>query len=137
MKQDEAMKLMQEMLVTIGCQEQWGHLQAMEVRESASEMERLSAFHELMDHKGGPRFNSRTFIRDDNDICQFRITRCVFYDFFSAVGAAELTRAFCEVDRRFFSAAFPGVAFHRGGSWENTIAYGKQTCEFVFENRVR
>jgi len=48
-------------------------------------------------------------------------------------GTPELTKLFCEVDRRFFPKAFPGLRFHRGDSWENTIACGKDRCESVFE----
>jgi hypothetical protein len=69
-------------------------------------------------------------------MCHFAITRCVFNDFFTAVGTPELTRLFCDVDRRFFPEAFPGLRFHRGGSWENTIACGQDHCEFVFERRA-
>jgi hypothetical protein len=57
------------------------------------------------------------------------------YDFFTEVGTPELTRLFCEVDREFFPRAFPDLRFYRGDSWENTIAYGKNQCEFIFETK--
>jgi hypothetical protein len=96
-------------------------------------MERLRSFNDLMDLVGTPRFNRREYIKQDDNMCHFIITRCVFSDFFNEVGTPELTRAFCEVDRRFFPEAFPGLRFHRSGTWENTIAYGRDHCEFVFE----
>jgi hypothetical protein len=37
------------------------------------------------------------------------------------------------VDRVFYEKAFPELLFHRGDSWENTIAYGKDHCDFIFE----
>jgi len=131
---DKAFEVLDELLVSIGCNEQWDHLNSMDVAEIVG-MERLKAFNNLMDQKGAPRFNKREYIRQDEDTCHFLITRCVFYDYFSETGTPELTKLFCEVDRRFFPEAFPDFSFHRGGSWDNTIAYGKDHCEFVFEKR--
>jgi hypothetical protein len=136
MGRDEAFKVIEDLLISIGCQEQWDHLDAMDL-VGTSPMERLMAFNERMDQKGAPRFNRREYVKQDDDVCHFLITRCVFNDFFTEAGTPELTRVFCEVDRRFFPDAFPDFRFHRGDSWENTIAYGKDHCEFVFEKRSR
>ena len=46
-----------------------------------------------------------------------------------------LGKLFCEVDREFFPEAFPDFRFHRGDSWDNTIAYGKDHCDFIFEKK--
>ena len=127
---------MENILVPIGCAEQWDHLSAIDVA-GKSPMDQLRAFNERMDEQGGPRFNVREVLRQDDEICHFTITRCVFYDFFAESGTPELTELFCEVDRRFFPEAFPGLRFHRGGSWDNTIAYGDDHCEFVFEQKGR
>jgi hypothetical protein len=131
---EEAFEVMEELLVSIGCNEQWGHLNSMDVAQGAG-MERLMAFNKLMDQKGAPRFNRREYVKQDENICHFLITRCLFNDFFTEAGTPELTKLFCEVDRRFFPEAFPDFRFHRGDSWENTIAYGKDHCEFVFEKK--
>jgi len=58
-----------------------------------------------------------------------------FQRFFTEVGTPELTKLFCDVDREFFPKAFPDFKFHRGSSWENTIAYGMDHCEFIFEKK--
>ena len=131
---DQAFQVMSELLVSIGCNEQWRHLNSIDTTDGTG-MERLMAFNRLMDQKGAPRFNRREYVVQDEIICHFLITRCVFYDFFTETGTPELTKAFCEVDRAFFPEAFPNFRFHRGGSWENTIAYGKDHCEFLFEKR--
>jgi hypothetical protein len=132
--QDKAFQAVEQMLIPIGCAEQWDHLRAIDVTGKAP-MERLRTFNERMDRKGSPRFNRREVLRQDDQICHFIITRCVFSDFFTAVGTPELTGLFCEVDRQFFPEAFPGLRFHRGGSWQNTIACGRDHCEFVFEKK--
>jgi hypothetical protein len=131
---DQASQAMHEIIVSVGWSEQWDHLNSMHLTE-ATGMERLVAFNKLMDREGAPRYNKREYVRQDDSICHFRITRCIFSDFFTEAGTPELTRSFCEVDRRFFPEAFPDFRFDRGDSWENTIAHGKSHCEFVFEKR--
>ncbi len=133
--QDEALSVMHELLVAVGCQEQGAHLRMLEMA-GLSGMARLMAFHDLMDEVGAPRFNDRSYTTKSDEVCHFVIRRCIFSDFFTETGVSELTRAFCEVDKVFFPAAFPDFTFHRAGSWENTIAYGKDRCEFVFEKTV-
>jgi hypothetical protein len=129
--QQRAFDVVKELLVVIGVAEQREHLGSLDVPDGG-DMARLQAFNELMDRVGAPRFNGRDTVTCDGTTNHFRITRCVFYDFFCESGTPELTKAFCEVDWRFFSEAFPGLTFDRGDSWENTIAYGKPACEFVF-----
>ena len=129
---ETAFDIVQRIVVKIGFEEQSANASQMSGIWD-TEFSRLDAFHELMDEKGGPRFNTRTFLQRDDNLCHFRVTRCVFHDFFKSVGVPELTKLFCEVDRVFFTTEFPSVKFHRNGSWENTIAYGKEFCEFIFE----
>ncbi len=129
---ETAFEIVQRIVVQIGFEEQSVNASQMHGTWD-TEFSRLEAFHDLMDEKGGPRFNTRTFLQRDERLCHFRVTRCVFHDFFSSVEASELTRLFCEVDRVFFTTEFPSVKFHRNGSWENTIAFGRDFCEFIFE----
>ncbi len=130
----KAFEIIKEMLVPIGCNEQWNHLRLLNLGNKAP-MERLMAFNNLMDKKGAPRFNRREYIRQDKNTCHFVIKRCIFRDFFTEERTPELTELFCEVDREFFPKAFPEFEFHRNGSWENTIAYGKDYCDFMFERK--
>lgn len=132
--EEKAFEAMRKMLVPIGSGEQWNHLQSLRVFDEKP-MKRLMAFHDLMDRKGAPRFNRRMYLEQNENVCHFVITRCVFHDFFTEAGTPELAQMFCEVDREFFPAAFPEFTFHRGTSWENTIAFGNDHCEFTFERK--
>jgi hypothetical protein len=129
---EKAFEIMKKMLLAIGCSEQWNHLNSLNLSKDSG-MVGLMYFNDLMDKKGAPQFNKREYVKQNNNICHFIITRCVFYDFFTETGTPELTRLFCEVDREFFPRAFPDFRFYRGTSWENTIAYGKDRCDFIFE----
>jgi hypothetical protein len=130
----KAFEAMRRIMVPIGCNEQWSHMKSLKTSEMTP-MGRLTAFNHLMDEKGAPQFNRREYVECRDDVCHFIITRCVFYDFFVEAGTPELTELFCEVDRAFFPEAFPEFDFHRGESWENTIACGKEYCTFIFEQR--
>ena len=132
--EEKAFAIMKDILVPLGVSEQWKHFRSLEVLEKKP-MEQLMEFNMLMDQKGAPQFNEREYIQQDNRVCHFVITRCVFHDFFTEVGTPDLTKLFCEVDREFFPKAFPDLKFHRGGLWENTIAYGLDHCEFIFEKK--
>lgn len=125
---------MREILIPIGCNEQWNHLQSLGI-SNEEPMKRLRAFNDLMDKEGTPQFNKREYVEQSDNICHFVITRCIFKDFFTEAGTPELTKLFCEVDKEFFPKAFPDFKFHRGSSWENTIAYGRDHCEFIFEKK--
>ena len=131
----KAFDVMRKILVPIGCNEQWQHLHTLKNNENT--MDNLMAFNDLMDKKGTPRFNRREYLEQNDIICHFVITRCLFNDFFKETKTSELTRLFCEIDKEFFPEAFPGFDFHRGNSWENTIAYGKNRCEFIFERKTQ
>jgi hypothetical protein len=132
---ERALRIVERMTLDVGCREQWSHMKSMRTAERSG-MARLMAFHDLMDEWGAPRFNTRIYKEKTDSRCHFVISRCVFMDFFTEVGAPELTKCFCKVDRRFFPDAFPDFKFHRGDSWENKIAYGKSQCEFVFEKKT-
>ena len=131
---EKAFEVVKKILVPIGVNEQWNHLDSLHLSENTG-MARLMAFHSLMDKKGAPQFNKREYVKQNGNICHFTITRCVFYDFFTDVGTPELTKLFCEVDSEFFPGAFPDFKFGRGNSWENTIAYGKDHCDFIFTKK--
>lgn len=100
-------------------------------------MERFMAFRKHMEQTDADRFNVREYLNVDATICHYILKRCVAHDFFSEVGTPELTRFFCKGDETFFAAAFPDLEFTRGDSWENTIAYGKDHCEYILKAKGR
>jgi hypothetical protein len=131
---EKAFSTIKQIVVPVGCSEQWAHFNSLALSQERG-MGRLMKFHNLMDRKGAPQFNTRDYIKRTDTTCHFIITRCVFNDFFTEVKYPELTKLFCEVDTDFFPYAFPEFSFHRDGSLENTIAYGKDHCEFIFEKK--
>ncbi len=96
-------------------------------------IERFIAFRKRMEQTAADRFNVREYLEVDGTTCHYILKRCVAHDFFLEAGTPELTRFFCRGDELFFSTAFPDLAFTRGDSWENTMAYGKDHCEYILK----
>jgi len=101
-----------------------------------SGIERFMAFKTRMQDTVEDRFNVREYITVDATTCHYVIRRCLAHDFFSEAGTPEMTRLICEADQVFFPAAFPDLTFSRGDSWENTIAYGRDHCEYVLKQKA-
>ncbi len=101
-----------------------------------SGIERFMAYRKRMDRSDADRFNQKEYLAVDHRSCHYVIKKCIAHDFFSEAGTPELTRFFCKGDELFFTEAFPDLEFTRGDSWENTIAFGKDHCEYILEVKV-
>jgi hypothetical protein len=131
---DKAFELMREILVPIGTKEQLDNLDKWGVLQKSG-MEKLLAFYDAMGKGGIGQFVQRTIIEKNDNTLSFQVRNCFFNRFYEETGTPELTQLFCEVDIEFFSQAFPEFKFHRGDSLENTVAYGKDHCDFIFEKK--
>jgi hypothetical protein len=105
-------------------------------RQYDDPMDILVEYLKKVDGEGVGRFCIRVQGNDANT-CHRVVRKCPFHDFHLEAGTPELTRIFCETDIAFYGRSFPAFTFHRNGSWENTIAYGKEECEFVFDRKHR
>jgi hypothetical protein len=131
---ERAFETMRRILVPIGCQEQLSNVSSLHP-EDTDPIDRLWAFYEFMGIGGVGQFVDRSLVEKTNDVLHYEVRGCFFERFYREVGTPELTQFFCEVDTEFFPRAFPEFEFHRGTSLENTVAYGKDHCEFFFERR--
>ena len=129
---DKAFEVMRKILVPIGTNEQLDNLDKWGVSEKSG-MDKLLSFYDAMGKGGIGQFVQRTITEKNDKTMSFEVRNCFFNRFYQETGAPELTKLFCEVDIEFFSRAFPEFKFHRGDSLENTVAYGKDHCNFIFE----
>ena len=131
----KAFEIMRKILVPIGTKEQLDNLDKWGVSQKTG-MEKLLAFYDAMGKSGIGQFVQRTITKKDDNTLSFQVTNCFFNRFYQETGTPELTKLFCEVDIEFFSQAFPDFEFYRGDSLENTVAYGKDYCVFIFERKA-
>jgi hypothetical protein len=132
---DRAFGIMRKVIVPIGLNETMKSLRALDV-SGGDPLEKLIDYLDFIDEEGSGRFCNREYAQKDSNRCHRVVTKCPFHGFFIEAGTPALTQLFCEVDIAFYTQAFPELDFHRGGSWENTIAYGKDHCDFVFERKL-
>lgn len=128
----KAINTLRKIIVPIGLSESMKGFHRLK-DEHKTPMAYLVSYLDYVDEKGAGRFCERAYLEKSDHVCHRVVTKCPFHGFFSKVGTPELTQLFCEVDRVFYEKAFPGLVFHRGDSWENTIAYGKDHCDFIFK----
>lgn len=72
---------------------------------------------------------STKLIRNDNEVFEYKITRCLYYEVCKAHGCPELTRAFCEHDDFAYGAVRKHVKFTRFESFGD----GGTCCHDRFE----
>ncbi len=132
---ERALQVMRDILVPIGSREQLENARSLSVQHD-DDMHRLQAFYDFMGKGGVGKFVERTIVEQSENVLSYEVRGCLFSRVYSETGTPELTQFFCEVDRDFFPKAFPDLEFHRGGSWENTVAYGKDHCTFIFERKT-
>lgn len=133
--QERALAIMRRMLVPIGEANSRQFFDTLDL-SNLSGIERFMVFKKKMEETPEHRYTQREYIRVDDTTCHYIIKRCLVYDFFSEVGTPELTRSFCDADQPFFLSAFPDLEFSRGDSWENTMAFGKDHCEYLTTKRA-
>lgn len=130
---EQALEIMRKIIVPVGLNESLTSFRSIKI-SGKDPLELLESYLDFVDEKGAGRFCNREYPKKNKNVCHRVVTKCPFHGFFSEAGTPELTKLFCEVDKEFYGKAFPELRFHRGSSWENTIAYGKDHCEFIFEN---
>lgn len=129
---ERSLEIMRKVVIPIGLNESMTVFRSLKI-SNKDPLELLISYLDLVDENGAGRFCNREYPKKNSNTCHRVVTKCPFHSFFSEAGTPEVTRLFCEVDKEFYAQAFPELKFHRGSSWENTIAYGKDHCDFVFE----
>jgi L-2-amino-thiazoline-4-carboxylic acid hydrolase len=132
---DKALAAVRESITAIGLREVTGTLRSLPV-VPPDPMDHLQAFYRVANQEPPNVFMARTTTRQTADCFRFRITRCLFHEFFTAVGTPELTQLFCAIDEEFFPRAFPQLAFHRDLTLNNTIGRGNAACQFAFDRKA-
>jgi len=132
--ESKAFEIMRQVLVPIGLNEQLRNLESLDVVGEGS-MDRLKAFYDFMGKGGVGQFVERKLTESNKHSLKYKVRGCLFDRFYREAGTPELTKLFCEVDTEFFPKAFPDFKFYRGDTFENTVAFGRDHCDFMFELR--
>ena len=82
------------------------------------------------------RWNKMQVVERSARRFEIKITRCMFHEFATAVGAPELTPVVCQIDNAMFNSYLPDEMTFDRGLLGGRIADGKRECNFVWELRT-
>jgi hypothetical protein len=86
---------------------------------------------------GFTRWNTLEVVERTNRRFEIKITRCLYHELATSVGAPELTPIVCQIDNAGFNSYLPDeVLFQRGGPGHR-IADGSKECRFIWEHHPR
>ena len=131
--QEKAYKIVRACVLPVGLAIQQGNLRAVEAPRT---FENLVTYQRRTNREGPTRWNKMEILEQSDRRFEFRVSNCMFHDFYTRLGVPELTKLMCEVDNAIFNAYLPEqVTFHRNGLG-NRIADGAPACHFVLEHHV-
>ncbi len=94
----------------------------------------LVKYQQLNNQEGTTKLNTMEVVEQSEKRYEFRITRCLFKEFFTHINVLELTSIMCSIDNAIFNSYLPEqITFHRNGLGK-TFMSGHKYCEFVVEN---
>lgn len=104
--------------------------------EAPRTFENLVKYQQRTKNEGVTRLNEMKIISRTEDHYEFRMTRCMFYEFFKQMNTPELTTIMCAADNAVFNTYLPNeIVFERGVG--ETIADGAAECHFCIKRRDR
>jgi hypothetical protein len=89
---------------------------------------------EIIVNQNGPtRWNTLEVVERTEQRFEIRITRCLYHELTTAMGAPELTPVICQIDNAAFNSYLPDeVVFTRGGPGHR-ISDGAKQCNFRWD----
>jgi hypothetical protein len=82
---------------------------------------------------GTTKWNTLEVVKHTDRLFQVRVTRCLYHELATSVGAPEITPIVCQIDNAVFNSYLPEkMIFHRGGP-NHRIADGNSECQFIWE----
>lgn len=133
MGQERAYEVVRAFVLPIGLALQQGNFRSVEAPRS---FENLITYQQRTNREGITRWNKMQILEQSESKYEIRVSRCMYYDFYSSLGIPEMTRLMCAVDNAIFNSYLPEkVTFHRNGIG-NRIVDGASACHFVLEHPV-
>lgn len=129
--QEKAYEVVRAIMISSGLAVQQSSFKNVEEERT---FENLVKFQQRTNNEGPTKLNKMEIIEQSEKRYEFRVTHCMFYEFFSSIGFPELTKLMCSIDNAIFNSYLPEkITFHRSGI-NNRIADGAEFCSFVIEN---
>lgn len=129
---EKAYEIMRAVILPIALGVQQGNFRSVEAGRT---FENLIKYQQRTNREGPTRWNRMEIEEQSGKRYAFCVKNCMFHEFFSSIGAPELTKVMCATDNVIFNSYLPEeVVFHRNGL-NNRIADGASECRFVLEHK--
>lgn len=101
--------------------------------EDERSFENLVKYQKRVKNEGTTKLNTMEIIEETDTKYVYKVTNCMFYNFFKEMGVSELTTIMCSIDNGIFNTYLPEkITFHRKGI-NNRMVDGGRECLFVME----
>jgi hypothetical protein len=129
--QEKAFEVVRAVMLPVGLATQQANFRNVEEERT---FENLIRYQQRTNKEGPTRLNKVVIEKQSGELYRFKVTRCLFFEFFDSQGAPELTKLMCSVDNAIFNTYLPEkVVFHREGTGHR-MADGCPHCLFIVEN---
>ena len=100
--------------------------------EAVRNFENLVKYQQKAKDEGATKLNQVKIISKTDNCYKYKVTRCMFYEFYSSTNTPELTKIMCSVDNAIFNTYLPNeIVFERGIG--NTMPEGAKECYFCIK----
>lgn len=126
MSKEKAFELTRASLLTVSTSVMQANFRFVEEERN---LNNLIKYQQETNRTGPTKANTMEVLEASETCYRFRVTRCMFEEFFSEMGAKELTSIMCSVDNAVFNSYLPNeLVFERKKG--ETITEGCEYCGF-------
>ncbi len=127
---EKAYEIIRATILCSGLAIQQANFRNVEVERT---FENLVKYQRRVKDEGTTKLNQMEVIEQTDNRYVYKVTKCMFYEFFKYLDVPELTRIMCSIDNAIFNSYLPEkITFHRNGI-NNRMVDGASACMFVME----
>jgi hypothetical protein len=128
-----ALTVMNEIVIAISSDVDHATIKKHGLMKITDPFARWQKYRKELSAEGFGLFNKITDVEATQELMHYIVHRCIFHEFLTQAGAAEITHFICDYDRMAHEKLFPEYEFSRNGSWENTLGHGRDCCHYVWQ----
>jgi L-2-amino-thiazoline-4-carboxylic acid hydrolase-like protein len=104
--------------------------------EATRTFKNLVKYQKRVKNEGTTKLNKMEIIEETDNRYVYKVTKCMFYEFFKYLNVPELTKIMCSIDNAIFNSYLPEkITFHRNGT-NNRMVDNASQCMFVIEKHT-
>lgn len=123
----QAFEVTRVILLSVGVIVQQANFRTVELDRN---FENLINVQKRVKAEGTTKLNKMEIIEETENIYRYKVTHCMFFEFFKSINAPELTTIMCSIDNALFNSYLPeDIVFDREGI-NNKMPDGAEFCMF-------